>query len=266
MAPRERNELMALTKRLVVERGMACCSPSTAWTCVRAYADRMIVLARGRLIAEGTPAEIRGPPGAGGLLRQRQDLRGEARWPATMTTAPALPAPDPRCRVAWHLAAWYGAAQILFDVDLEVGRGEVVALMGRNGAGKSTTLPAVMGMVDRRRGSIRFMGGDIASHPPIEVAARRAWASCPKTGASSPTSRCWRTSRSAASPAPLADMQRRAGVTPERLFNVPQPGRMPHRPGGRMSGGEQQMLTVARTLMGNPFWCCWTSPARAWRR
>ena len=52
------------------------------------------------------------------------------------------------------LSAWYGAAQILFDVELQVQRGEVVALMGRNGAGKSTTLKAIMGTLARRKGSV----------------------------------------------------------------------------------------------------------------
>ena len=56
------------------------------------------------------------------------------------------------------LAAWYGAAQILYDIDLDVKRGEVVALMGRNGAGKSTTLKALMGMLAKRRGQIEFLG------------------------------------------------------------------------------------------------------------
>jgi len=55
------------------------------------------------------------------------------------------------------LNAWYGAAHILFDVDLQVNRGEVVALMGRNGAGKSTTLKALMGLLDRRTGSVTAM-------------------------------------------------------------------------------------------------------------
>ena len=64
------------------------------------------------------------------------------------------------------LCAWYGAAQILFDVNLEVGRGEVVALMGRNGAGKSTTLKALTGMLDKRRGQINFMGTDISNSEP----------------------------------------------------------------------------------------------------
>ena len=69
------------------------------------------------------------------------------------------------------LSAWYGAAQILFDVSLEVGRGEVVALMGRNGAGKSTTLKSIMGMVPRRRGRLAFMGRDISASESHQVAS-----------------------------------------------------------------------------------------------
>src|SRR6185436_20117552 len=71
---------------------------------------------------------------------------------------------------AHALNAWYGAAQIRFDVDLQVRRGEVVALMGRNGAGKSTTLKALMGMLAKRRGQLRFAGRDISASPPYEVA------------------------------------------------------------------------------------------------
>ena len=71
---------------------------------------------------------------------------------------------------AQGLNAWYGAAQILFDVELQVGRGEVVALMGRNGAGKSTTLKALMGMMLRRKGLIRFLGQDISNAPAHQVA------------------------------------------------------------------------------------------------
>lgn len=68
------------------------------------------------------------------------------------------------------LNAYYGRAQILFDVGFEVGRGEVVALMGRNGAGKSTTMKAVMGMLARTSGTIRFMGEDIAGMAPYRIA------------------------------------------------------------------------------------------------
>ncbi len=155
---------------------------------------------------------------------------------------------------AHGLAAWYGAAQILFDVDLKVQRGEVVALMGRNGAGKSTTLKALIGMLGKRRGSISFLGQDISRSEPHH-AARMGLGYVPEdrriftdltvaenlmVGQQAP--RRWKDG----SEAPL--------WTPERLFQLfPNLGEMPNRMGGRMSGGEQQMLTVARTLMGNPY-------------
>ena len=71
-----------------------------------------------------------------------------------------------------RLNAWYGAAQILFDISFAVGRGEVVALMGRNGAGKTTTLKAVMGLLARKTGSICFLGEDISHRKPFEIARR----------------------------------------------------------------------------------------------
>ena len=152
------------------------------------------------------------------------------------------------------LCAWYGAAQILFDVDLQVRKGEVVALMGRNGAGKSTTLKALIGMVEKRRGSVHFMGHDLSRSEP-HVAARRGLGFVPEdrrvftdltvlenldVGRQPP--RRW------------PDGSAAPQWTPERLFQLfPNLGEMPDRPGGSMSGGEQQMLTVARSLMGNPY-------------
>lgn len=152
------------------------------------------------------------------------------------------------------LAAWYGAAQILFDVDLDVKRGEVVALMGRNGAGKSTTLKAAMGLLARRAGQVRFMGRDVSRLEPHAIARlglgwvpedRRVFSDLSvmdnlAVGRQPP--RTW------------PDGTAAPAWTPEALFTLfPNLGEMPERPGGRMSGGEQQMLTVARTLMGNPF-------------
>ena len=152
------------------------------------------------------------------------------------------------------LRAWYGAAQILFDVNLDVGRGEVVALMGRNGAGKSTTLKALTGMLDKRQGSIQFMGTDLSRSEPHHASRlglgyvpedRRIFTDLTvmenlEVGRQSP--RRW--PDGAAAPV----------WTFEKLFKLfPNLGEMPDRLGGRMSGGEQQMLTVARTLMSNPF-------------
>jgi branched-chain amino acid transport system ATP-binding protein len=155
---------------------------------------------------------------------------------------------------ARDLAAWYGAAQILFDVSLTVQRGEVVALMGRNGAGKSTTLKALMGMLPGRRGTVRFMGQDISASAPHAV-ARMGLGYVPEDRRIFTDLTVLENLEVGRQPArQWADGRAAPQWTAERLFKLfPNLGDMPHRPGGRMSGGEQQMLTVARTLMGNPY-------------
>ena len=153
-----------------------------------------------------------------------------------------------------HLNAWYGEAHILFDVGLEVRRGEVVALMGRNGAGKSTTLKAIMGLVERRKGSVQFMGQNIAQADSWRIARlglgyvpeeRRIFSGLTvleNLEVGRQPARRW------------ADgSQASAWTVDELLAFFPNLAAMPQRPGGQMSGGEQQMLTVARTLMGNPY-------------
>jgi branched-chain amino acid transport system ATP-binding protein len=152
------------------------------------------------------------------------------------------------------LHAWYGAAHILHGVSLTVGRGEVVALMGRNGAGKSTTLKTIAGLVERRDGKALFMGQDISRAASHQI-ARAGLGYVPEdrrifteltvlenldVGRQKP--RTW------------PDGSAVPHWSPEKLFALfPNLGEMPQRPGGQMSGGEQQMLSVARTLMGQPY-------------
>jgi branched-chain amino acid transport system ATP-binding protein len=146
------------------------------------------------------------------------------------------------------LCAWYGRAQILYEVALEVGAGEVVALMGRNGAGKSTTMKSIMGLMDRRRGSVVFDGHELVSQPPHAIN---------RFGVGYvPEDRRIFTDLTVLENLEVGRREPRPGVpgwTVERLFDLfPNLRTMPGRLGSRMSGGEQQMLTVARTLMGNP--------------
>jgi len=151
------------------------------------------------------------------------------------------------------LSAWYGAARILYDLKLEVGRGEVVALMGRNGAGKSTTMKAIMGLVARRRGLLRFNGEDISRLKPYEIARRGIGFTPEDRRIFGDLTVLENLDIGRQPPRRFADGTPAPSWTPERLFALfPNLAEMPHRPGGRMSGGEQQMLTVARTLMGNP--------------
>jgi len=151
------------------------------------------------------------------------------------------------------LSAWYGAARILYDLSFEVGRGEVVALMGRNGAGKSTTMKAIMGLIGQRTGAVHFNGRDISRLKPFEIARLGLGFTPEDRRIFVDLTVLENLDIGRQPPRQFADGRPAPSWTPEKLFTLfPNLGEMPERPGGRMSGGEQQMLTVARTLMGNP--------------
>jgi branched-chain amino acid transport system ATP-binding protein len=146
-----------------------------------------------------------------------------------------------------HLKAGYGPAEVLFGVSLTLARGEVAALMGRNGAGKSTTLKAIMGLLPPRGGRVRFSGTDITGMPPYRI-ARLGLGYVPED-------RRIFTDLTVYENLEVGRRAARGGTpwTPERLFAVfPNLAEMRGRRASAMSGGEQQMLTIARTLMGNP--------------
>jgi len=303
MAPKERNALMTLTKKLVIEQQIAVLFTEHSMDVVFAHADRMIVLARGRLIAQGVPDDIRKDAkvqevyfGSGATFEDEiavstakvqaqiteQAAQGLSNVQTTeepsqsplnvhALTAAKTGAREARLARAAHeefsapnqaelllsvqyLCAWYGAAQILYDVNIQVKRGEVVALMGRNGAGKSTTMKALMGLLEKRSGMLQFMGSDISKDAAHRIAAsglgyvpedRRIFTDLTvleNLEVGRQKARVW--PDGVAAPA----------WTVQQLFTLfPNLGEMPKRPGGQMSGGEQQMLTVARSLMGNPY-------------
>jgi branched-chain amino acid transport system ATP-binding protein len=147
------------------------------------------------------------------------------------------------------LHAHYGRAHILADVSFSVGRGEVVALLGRNGAGKSTTLKAIIGLVPPTRGRITFDGREIAGRPPYRI-ARLGLGYVPEERRIFPDLTVLENLEVGRRPV------REEGSppwTPARLFRLfPNLAASGERPAGRISGGEQQMLAIARTLMGNP--------------
>ncbi|MHB1304958.1 MAG: ABC transporter ATP-binding protein [Acidiphilium sp.] len=146
------------------------------------------------------------------------------------------------------LTAAYGRAVILHGLTLKLGQGEVLALLGRNGAGKSTTMKSIIGLVRPTGGSVRFLGEEIAGLEPWRI-ARRGIGYVPEE-------RRIFTDLTVMENLAIGLQKPRDGMhpwTPERLFDLfPNLGRMHGRRGGAMSGGEQQMLTIARTLMGNP--------------
>jgi branched-chain amino acid transport system ATP-binding protein len=146
------------------------------------------------------------------------------------------------------LHAYYGRAHILQGVSLEANAGEVVALLGRNGAGKSTAMKAIMGLVPPASGEVSFYGQRVERLPPYRI-ARLGLGYVPEE-------RRIFTELTVMENLEVGRQAPRQGAPPwteQKLFALfPNLAGMRERPGGRMSGGEQQMLTIARTLMGNP--------------
>jgi branched-chain amino acid transport system ATP-binding protein len=140
----------------------------------------------------------------------------------------------------------YGLSRVLFGVSIDVGAGECVCLLGRNGVGKSTTMRSIMGLTPPQRGRVLWRGADITGWPPYRV-ARAGIGFVPEDRRIFADLTVWEN----------LDVARRAhgatAFTVERVFDLfPKLRELTGRNGGFLSGGEQQMLTIARTLMGNP--------------
>ncbi len=143
----------------------------------------------------------------------------------------------------------YGLSQILFGISLNVNEGECVALLGRNGVGKTTTLRSIMGLTAPRQGSVVYRGEDITGKAAFRI-AKLGLGFVPEERRIFPD----------LSVRENLETGRKAAATPqakewtiERVHEMfPVLETLANRKGGYLSGGEQQMLTVARTLMGNP--------------
>jgi branched-chain amino acid transport system ATP-binding protein len=147
----------------------------------------------------------------------------------------------------------YGLSRVLFGVSLEVGAGECVCLLGRNGVGKTTTMRSIMGLTPPNAGRIVWKGTDITGWPPYRV-ARAGIGFVPEDRRIFADLTVWE-NLDVASRAPRSEPASRFPLqwSVERVLELfPQLGALARRNGGYLSGGEQQMLTIARTLMGNP--------------
>ena len=139
------------------------------------------------------------------------------------------------------LNAWYGESHILHGVDLAVSEGEVVCLLGRNGAGRTTTMRAVLGLTGTRKGSIRINGEEAIKLPPHKI-ARLGVGYCPEE-------RGIFASLSAEENLMLPPVIGPGGMSVDEIYGMfPNLKERAGSPGTRLSGGEQQMLAVARIL------------------
>ncbi len=139
------------------------------------------------------------------------------------------------------LQAWYGESHILHDVNLSVAEGEVVTVLGRNGAGRTTTLRAIMGLTGRREGSIKIHGQETAAFPTHRI-AHLGVGYCPEE-------RAIFSSLSAEENLMLPPTLKAGGMSVDEIYQMfPNLAERRHSQGTRLSGGEQQMLAVARIL------------------
>ena len=137
--------------------------------------------------------------------------------------------------------SWYGESHIMHGVNLEVMPGEVVSLLGRNGAGRTTTLRAIMGLVGRRTGLIQINGVETVKLAPHQI-ARLGLGYCPEERAIMTSLTC---QENLMLPPKVAE----GGMSVDELYDMfPNLKARKNSPGGRLSGGEQQMLAVARIL------------------
>lgn len=143
---------------------------------------------------------------------------------------------------------FYGLSHILFDVSLEVDQGEAVVLLGRNGAGKTTTLRSIMGLTPAKQGTVRFKGQEITELAPYQI-ARLGLGFVPEDRRIFPDL----TVQANLEVGYKKTRGRTNRWTLDRIYSVfPRLRELANRRGGTLSGGEQQMLTISRTLMGDP--------------
>lgn len=139
------------------------------------------------------------------------------------------------------LHAWYGESHILHGVDFEVREGELVTLLGRNGAGRTTTLKSILGLTGRRSGSIEVMGQETV-HLPTNKIARLGLGYCPEERGIFSTLSCEENLL-------LPPKVGTGGMSLDEIYEMfPNLKERRHSPGTRLSGGEQQMLAMARIL------------------
>jgi len=140
-----------------------------------------------------------------------------------------------------NLQGWYGESHVLHGVDLDVNEGEVVTLLGRNGAGRTSTMRAIMGLIGSRKGSIKVRGTETIALPPHRI-ARLGLGYCPEE-------RGIFSSLSAEENLMLPPALAQGGMAVSEIYEMfPNLKERAHSQGTRLSGGEQQMLAVARIL------------------
>ena len=202
----------------------------------QSFAERMTVLDNGRVLADGATRDVRENPAVQAVyLGTGATTRVAARTSFAETPLPLLE--------AIGVESGYGSARVLDRVSLEIARGEVVAVLGRNGMGKSTLLNTLIGFLPLRAGSVTFDGVDVSRASPL-ARARGGMALVPQGRRMLSGLTVGEELRLGARPGPW-DLPRIAALFSRLAERERQPSET-------LSGGEQQMVAIARALLRNP--------------
>jgi len=242
MNPRERKKALELLGSLAKSGRLTLLIIEHDMDVVFSLADRIVVLNQGSLLAEGSPDEIRKNP------RVLDIYLGAAIAGAPEVQKAQLKLEGEKILEVKEIDTFYGLSQALHSVSLKVHKGEAVALLGRNGVGKTTTLRCIMGLNPPRRGSIRFCGEEISRYPSYSIASRGI-GYVPDDRRIFPN---LSTLENLMLPAQVRWI-RKGHWTVDKVAQIfPQLAKIMDRKGRFLSGGEQKMLSIGRALMGDP--------------
>ena len=240
MNPQESANLVEFMRKLREERGITILLIEHDMKVVMNVSEHITVLDHGNKISEGLPADVRKDPkvveaylGTGASAQRGRERGG---WRGVM----ALLEVD-------DIHTFYGNIEALKGISLTVEEGEIVTLIGSNGAGKSTTLRSISGMTPPRQGTIRFNGEEISGVPPQNIVQRGI--------SQSPEGRHVFPRMTVRENLDMGAYLRRDDYSEdmERVFELfPRLKERERQKGGTMSGGEQQMLAIGRALMARP--------------